>query len=82
MKAKAFQTRRAQFEHLGRQHYQRLKDRLEPEHIGKIVAVEVESGEYFLGNTVVEAIKNAEAKYPEELLYIARIGYRAVYVKR
>ena len=34
-----------------------LKQILEPEHNGEFVSIEPESGQYFLGTTVVEAIK-------------------------
>jgi hypothetical protein len=34
---------------------QKLKTMLEKDHKGEIVAIEVESGDYFLGRTVIEA---------------------------
>ena len=83
MNVKRFQTHRGEFERLGRQIYEeQLKQRLESEYKGKIVAIEVGSGEYFLGDTVVEAIKKGEAMYPGELFYVIRVGYPAVYVRR
>lgn len=36
---------------------QRLKDHLEPTYHGQIVAIEVESGNYFIGKSVAEAAK-------------------------
>ena len=43
---------------------ERLKSLLEPDHKGEIVAVEVESGEYFLGKREIEAYDKAVAKHP------------------
>ena len=35
--------------------YARIKDELEPEHKGQVVAIDVESGDFFLGEAVIEA---------------------------
>ena len=61
---------------------QRLKDRLEPAYHGQIVAIEVESGDYFLGKSVAEAAKKARAKHPQKFFYFVRIGFPAVHVRR
>jgi hypothetical protein len=83
MNTGAVQAKRRDFERLGKQIYdERLKKILEPSYKGKIVAIEVDSGDYFLGDTVVEAIKKAEEKYPDELFYLVRVGFPAVYVHK
>ncbi len=62
----------------GKRLYQRkLKAILEPAYTGKFAAIEPDSGEYFLGDRMIEAVDNAEAKYPDKLVYIVRIGFRA-----
>lgn len=67
----------------GQQIYEeRLKEKLEPEHRGEIVAIEVETGDYFLGHSVMEAVNRAREKYPNRIFYIARVGYRAVHIRR
>ena len=43
---------------------------------GKIAAVEPKSGKWFVGNTVLEAIKKARAMFPDNIFYILRIGYK------
>ena len=58
---------------------ERLKTLLEPEFNGKIVAIEVDSGDYFIGDTVVEAGLKAKDKYPNKIFQFIRIGYPAVY---
>jgi hypothetical protein len=62
--------------------YARLKEKLEQEHRDEFVAIEVDSGDYFLGRTLQEADKKAREKYPDRVFYVIRIGRRAVWVRR
>ena len=41
--------------------------------------IEPETGEYFLGKTLTEAIKKAKEKYPGKVFYSIRIGYTFVH---
>ncbi len=66
----------------GQEIYQRLKEQLESTHPGKIVAIEVESGEYFVGDSVVEAAKKARAKHPDRLFYFVKVGSLVVHIRR
>jgi hypothetical protein len=66
----------------GKEIYNRIRERLEPEHRGEIVAIEVDSGDYFLGRTVTEATSEARKKYPDKVFYFVRVGFPAVYVHR
>jgi len=63
----------------GEEVYAKIKDKLEPAHKGEIVAIEIKTGDYFLGKDVIEADEKAREKYPDEVFYLARIGYRAVW---
>ena len=66
----------------GEEIYRRkLKKKLEPKYIGKIIAIEVESGEYFIGNDLGEATDKAEAAFPDKIFYFKRVGYKAVFKK-
>ena len=58
---------------------ERLKRELEPEHNGEMLAVEVESGDYFLGRTATEAYKKAKEKYPGKEFAFLRVGARAAF---
>jgi len=61
----------------------KLKKKLEPKYNGKIVAIEVESAKYFIGDSVVEAGQKAKATFPEKIFFFMRIGpNHAVYKKR
>jgi len=66
----------------GKEIYNRLREKLEPEHKGQIVAIEVDSGGYFLGRTVTEATSEARKKHPDKVFYFVRVGFPAVYVHR
>jgi len=62
----------------GKRVYQeRLKAVLEPEHIGRFVAIEPNSGRYFLGDSGAEALIAARDAMPESLFFLARVGYPA-----
>ncbi len=50
---------------------------LEPEHLDEFVAIEPESGEYFLGKTLSEAMAAAHRKYPGRLAHAMRVGHTA-----
>ena len=63
----------------GARYYEGLRETLEPSNKGKIVAINPDNGEYFLGQTVLEAVKKGREKYPECVFYIAKVGYPVVY---
>jgi hypothetical protein len=56
-----------------------LKEKLEKEHRGKIVAIEIASGDFFLGNNEIEAYEKAIQKYPDKTFVYKRIGYQATH---
>jgi len=60
-------------------YHEKLKSILEPEYKCKIVAIEIDSGDYFIGDTVVEAGLKAKEKYPDKIFHFIRVGYQAVY---
>jgi hypothetical protein len=49
---------------------------------GTIAAIEPETGEWFLGKNVIEALKNARSKYPQGTFYFVRIGYPSAHVHK
>lgn len=53
---------------------QRLASILEPSHLGEFVAVEPDSGQYFLGTTASAALVAAHAAMPNNLFYLTRVG--------
>jgi hypothetical protein len=62
----------------GEEYYERvLRFKLEPKHVGEYLAIEVESGGYALGDSTLDALDRAEAKHPDSVFYIMRVGYTA-----
>ena len=61
----------------GRELFKKISEELKTDYRGKFVAIEVDSGDYFIGDTSVEAGKKARGKYPGNVFYLGRIGYRA-----
>jgi len=55
----------------------RLRSVLEPEHVDEFVAIEPESGDYFLGKTLSEATRAARESYPDRWTHAMRVGHRA-----
>ncbi len=66
----------------GKEIYGKIKDELEPEHKGEFVAIEVDTGDYFVGKDPIEADEKAREKYPDAVFFLARIGYRAAFIRR
>lgn len=63
--------------HRGRDYYDRfLRSKLEPQQNGKFLALEVESGDYEMGDSQLEAIDRAQASHPDSVFYIHRVGHR------
>jgi len=58
--------------------YEKVKTQYEPALNGKFLAIEVESGNGYLGNTSGEALEEARAKHPEKLFYLVRVGFDSV----
>ena len=53
---------------------ERWQSTLEQEQFGKVIAVEPESGEYVLGNTLSEASKAARQRFAKRPVHIFRVG--------
>ena len=62
--------------------YEAIQGKLESDLKGQVVAIEAESGEYFVGQTVLEVTQKARAKHPHKIFHFFRIGFPTVYVWR
>lgn len=58
----------------GHEIYESKKSEFEPAMNGKYIAIEVNSGETFVGDTREEAVTVARTKYSRVILYVRRIG--------
>jgi hypothetical protein len=57
----------------------RIRAEVEPQHTGKFVVVDIETGEYEVDQSDLVATKRALAKRPDAVLYGLRIGYPTAY---
>jgi hypothetical protein len=58
---------------------EKLRADLEPSHDGRFVAIEPESGRYFLGDTGTAALVAARRAMPHSLFYLMRVGRQAAH---
>jgi len=54
-----------------------LRSQLEASHLHEFVAIEPDSGDYFLGATLSQAVQAARAAHPERISFALRIGHDA-----
>jgi hypothetical protein len=64
----------------GQELYDRqIRAQVEPEHNGKLLVINVETGEYEMDADAVAAAKRAKARFPDAPLFTVRIGYPTAY---
>ena len=68
-----------QLDQLGWSRYAEIRDRLERDHHGDYVMIEADSGDYFVGKTSDEALRQAETAHPGKAFCLIRIGYQAAH---
>ena len=56
---------------------EKLRNRLEATNMNDFVAIESDSGDYFLGSTLSKAIQASRAKHPDRLAFAMRVGHDA-----
>jgi hypothetical protein len=57
----------------------KLASILEPSHVDEFVAIEPDSGRYFLGRTATAALVAARNAMPNNLFYLTRVGREAAH---
>ena len=55
--------------------FERINKSLSHQLKGKIVAIDTESGNYFVGDSELDAYKNAIKKYPNKKFIFKRVGF-------
>ena len=71
-----------EFVNKGKKIYKRLKSELEAKYKGKVIAIDVESGNYVIGEDELDAALNARRLFPDKVFYFIRIGYPVVHKLR
>lgn len=54
--------------------YKSLVESLLVDSEGKFIAIEVDSGDHFIGVSKEEAVEAAKQKYPSKIVFVRRIG--------
>lgn len=62
--------------------YRRLEPRLLPKCRGQVVAIEIESGAYLVGEDELEVARRARAEFPGKIFYFFRVGEPALHKLR
>ena len=64
---------------LGDEIYERdIRRQVQDAHHGKIVAIDVDSGDYAIGDTVSAASKRLRKRLPDADVWSVRVGYRTL----
>ena len=56
---------------------EKLRQKLEKTNMNEFVAIEPESGNYYFGKTLSEAIQASRAAHPNRLAFAMRVGHTA-----
>ena len=59
--------------------FEKLNKDLSPQHKGEIVAIDLDTGEYFLGRTELDAYKKGIKKFPNKKFFFKRIGFQSTH---
>jgi hypothetical protein len=57
----------------------RVRALVEAEHRGEVVAIDVGSGAYALGDGALAASKQSLARHPDAQIWLVRVGHRALH---
>jgi hypothetical protein len=69
-----------EFARRGQEIYERdIRSQVEAGNEGKIVAIDIETGNYALGEDILSATKPLHAQKPDAQVWVVRIGHRAVH---
>jgi hypothetical protein len=52
-----------------------IREKVEPQHNGKFLVLDIETGEFEIDADSVAAVERATAKHPDPALYLLRVGF-------
>jgi hypothetical protein len=68
---------RTEFHHRATEFLKKIQDTVSPKHLGDVVAINMETGEYVLAADSDEAFEAYRARWPNVLGYICRVNGEA-----
>ena len=72
--------KREEVSELGRAIYkEKIKHLVEPMEIGKFIAIDVETGDYEIGERLIDTSDRLHDRRPNAVCYIGRVGYPAAF---
>ena len=64
----------------GKERYASLREQVEvPDNIGKLIAIDLETGDYEIGDDLLAISLRLKSRYPNAEMWAERIGFNAVY---
>lgn len=63
----------------GQEIYEKIKAEVETKYKDKYLTIDVTSGEYFVGDTVEDALIKAKEKYPGRIFHTVKVGAQGIY---
>ena len=64
---------------LGDKIYERdIRPHVEPEHVGEVIAIDVDSGDYTLADSASAAAKRLRGRRPDAQVWLMRVGYETL----
>ncbi|MFQ6056208.1 MAG: hypothetical protein ACE5J3_09550 [Methanosarcinales archaeon] len=67
---------------MGVEKYNLIKNELEKNFYGKFVVLDVESGDYIVGDDAMAITLEIKRKHPDSMFHLERIGYKAPFKLR
>ena len=68
-----------EFAQRGDEIYAKIRSQVDPGNFGRIVAIDIETGEFALGDDTKFACEQLFARIPSAQIFCIRIGYRSVH---
>ena len=56
-----------------------IKEKVLPQHKGKLLAIDVWSGDYEVNDDPVIALRALQERHPQNNIFLMRVGYKAAY---
>ena len=56
-----------------------IRDQVEPEHDGEVVAIDIVTGVYAIGHDALTAARRLRAQEPNAVVWFVRVGSRSLY---
>ena len=65
---------------MGKEIYQRdIRRQVEADHVGEVVAIDMDSGDYALGKNAIAASEGLRDQRPNAQVWLMRVGHRTLY---